>query len=530
MWGGWFKSHSAGRRHQRVLLHLLLLLSVMPFLMNPIPGTENATTRYEQNVSDLLLEHGYAANIIAVQGTRGLRASQRSYTNSLWTRDLDYAISGYAYPLSDMSVFRDNITTFLTLTDAEGVVPETIYLDRGLVENRASWDSMPNLIHAVYVYVAKTGDQAFYQEHRATLERIGMWIVRLDSDGDGLPDRDIFPFGYYDSVRNSVMHTYALAKFYSAFRELAALETFVGQDGTIWQERAARLREAFHRPTTQGGYWLDDQVWPIAWRSADGQIVSILETFGVFEALRSGLIAPDDGPRYGPLVVELARLLPTLLDGPTPMKLTLGGYPPEVRREVDPPVPLWMLDASAPWIVGIAAPAYTNAGCPDAADRTMRAYTAMARATYPPVVEFAAGPDARYGAGNSADGGRAWDSAAWFMAIYGGHYGLTMTPEALLIRPRPYRALQDDGISNFTYQGTQVQLRLDMLAEEYYVQADKSARVVLYPMNSGSLLQVNNGPALPKATLTLTPDREYRIRNVTSVHSPVRFPTRFTAR
>jgi hypothetical protein len=64
-----------------------------------------------------------------------------------------------------------------------------------------SWDSMPNLIHAGYAYVAKTGDLTFYQQHRDTLLQVGEWISRLDRDADGLPDRDIFHFGYYDSVQ-----------------------------------------------------------------------------------------------------------------------------------------------------------------------------------------------------------------------------------------------------------------------------------------------------------------------------------------
>lgn len=471
----------------------------------------NATARYAPDIEALLLANGYAANIIDVGGLRGLRASQRSYTNSVWTRDLDYAISGYSLALGDMRVMRENIELFLARVADDGIAPETIYIREGRLdhENRQAWDSMPNLIHAVYVYVSKTGDRAFYQTHRDTLQRIGMRIVAMDSDGNGLPDGDDFPYGYYDSVYNGVMHTYALAKFYAAFNELAELERAIGADGSAWEQRAAQMRTGFHQPFDQGGYWLADQAWPIAWRRADGSPVAILETFGVFAALRSGLIAPEDGARYQTLVTKLHELLPALIDAPTPMKLTLEGYEPEMRRVVDPPVPLWMLDASAPWIVGLAAPAYAAAGYPADANRLLQAYMDMARATDPPVLEFAAGPDARYGPGSSGDGGRTWDSAAWFMAVYGGHYGLTMTPAALVVQPQPFAELAADGVQNLSYQGAYVQFALDTTRMTYRMQVDRPINAILRPIGSATQMRVNGGPLQAEETLVLQPGQEY---------------------
>jgi hypothetical protein len=310
---------------------LLLMMMTMMISCTPVQGQAPPTTtsRYAPDIDTLLLEHGYQRNIIDIRGVRGLRASQTSYTTSIWSRDLDYAISGYSLVLDDMSVFRGSIELFLARTDEAGVVPEAIHsnwpeeLD---YENRQSWDSMPNIIHAGYVYVAKTGDHDFYRTHRDTLQRVGTWIANLDQDGTGLPDNDIFPYGYYDSVTNGVMHTYALAKFYTAFRELAELERAIGQDGAVWEGRATKLREGFHRPFNEGGYWPDDQAWPIAWRKADGRVVRVLETFGVFAALQSGLIIPQDGAHYQDLVRVLDTHFSDLTGGPSPMKLTLGGY------------------------------------------------------------------------------------------------------------------------------------------------------------------------------------------------------------
>jgi hypothetical protein len=472
----------------------------------------NATSRFDPEIEALLLANGYEANIIPIGDRRGLRASQRSYANSTWTRDLDYAITGYSYVLGDMSVLRENIELFLARVDADGVAPETIYIRQGGWldhENRQAWDSLPNLIHAVYVYVAKTGDRDFYQTHRETVQRIGTRIVQIDSDDDGLPDGDNWPYGYYDSLYNSVMHTYAIAKFYAAYNELAELEEVIGADGSIWEQRAARLREGFHRPVDQGGYWLADQTWPIAWHRADGPPVTLLETFSIFAALRMGLITPADGARYENLTATMHELLPQLMGGPTPMRLALGGYEPEMRRQVDPPVPLWMLDASAPWIVGLAAPAYAATGYPEDARQLLQAYSDMARSTNPPVLEFAAGPDARYGPGNSGDGGRTWDSAAWFMAVYGGHYGLTFTPTALVVKPYPFTDLSADGIQNLSYQGAYVQFAMDAADKTYRIQADRPIDVRLYPMGEATRIRVNGGDPRTEQLLRLEPGQEY---------------------
>ncbi len=477
----------------------------------------NAAARYAPDIEGLLLQNGYEANIMQFGNRRGLRASQVNYAQSTWIRDLDYAISGYSYALGNMTVLRENLGLFLERVDASGLVLESITVREGQLEYASSrnWDSMPNLIHAAYIYVAKTGDLSFYMQHRATLQRVGQWIAALDTDSDGLPDTDTYPFGYYDEVYNGVMHTYAIARFYAAYHELAQLERFAGFDGEAaqWDQWAALLREGFHRPVAPvgRGYWLPDQAWPVAWHRADGSTVDVLETFGVFEALRSGLIGSPDGQRYQVLAETLHTLLPDLMADPVPMKLALGGYESDLRRQADPPVPLWMMDASAPWIVGIAAPAYGAAGYPQDAETLMQSYMTMARNTTPPVVELMAGTSARYGPGDTGDGGRAWDSAAWFMAVYGGHYGVTMTPAALVVQPRPFATLENDGISNLSYQGALVQLGLDATSRTYTLQADRPIVARLLPMGNAAMLRVNGGPAQADELLVLQPGQLYTV-------------------
>src|SRR6185436_19533192 len=204
-----------------------------------LPARASATPQLQATASAVAL--GETATAIAPSAPAAqsaLGTATAGYDPQLEALLLD---SGYAYALGDMSLFRDSIDLFLKDTTPDGVAPETIHLDRLESENRKSWDSMPNLIHMVYIYVAKTGNREFYEAHRDQLERVGEWIVGLDTDGDGLPDRDDFPYGYYDSVANGVRHTYALAKFYTAFNELAELERYAGRDGGAWAARAKRL-------------------------------------------------------------------------------------------------------------------------------------------------------------------------------------------------------------------------------------------------------------------------------------------------
>jgi serine/threonine protein kinase len=458
-----------------------------------------ATAQYNPGLEAGLLQNGYAANIINIGGGRGLQPSQSEPTRHTWVRDLDYATSGYGYVLGDMSVLRENIGLFLADVEPNGIVPDVYNAQSGYGLNRA-WDSMPNLINAVYVYVAKTGDRAFYRDNRQKLQWIGEWIANLDTDGDGLPDRDVYPYGYYNSIENSVRHTYALAKFYAAYTQLAALEQSIGEDGATWEQRAIALREAFHRPFDEGGYWSNDLAWPVGWRDASQEPVRTLETFGVFEALQSGLITPEDAG-YQPLMTALANRLPDLMVGPTPLRLTLNGYPPNLLRSVvrEP----WKADASAPWIVGPAAPAYAAAGHPEQAAELLNAYTA------------AAGPDALVwqlvatdGSGREGRGG-AWGSAAWFMAVYGGHYGLKLTPTALIIEPHPFTTITDDGVQNLSFQGAIVQLRLDPASQIYRVQVDQLTSVILRPMGNATQIRVNDEPFGPEAAIVLQPGLEY---------------------
>ncbi|PDW04429.1 hypothetical protein [Candidatus Viridilinea mediisalina] len=470
----------------------------------------NAVSCYNTTLEAQFLQTGYEANVITLRNREVLQANRADPISGVWTRDIDYATSGYSYALNDLSVIRNSIELLLEGVGANGVVPEGIFANQSDYIYGQSWDSMPNLIHAVYTYVAKTGDIEFYLTHRSKVLSIANWIADLDTTGDGMPDRDIFPYGYYNSAENGPLHTYAIARFYAAYNEVAELEARLTMGTNQWHERAEQLRSGFHQSVADGGYWLEGQPWPIAWKRADGRIVSVLETFGVFAALNSGLIGPEDA-RYAPLVAALHERLPALLDSSVPLRLALGGYELDVRRTITPPLPQWKFDASAPWIVGRAVPAYASAGYPDDALRILNAYEQVASGGTMP--RLYADSTARYGAGREGSGG-SWEYAAWFMAIYQGHYGLKMTPAALIVQPQPFLQVEDDGIGNVVYQDAVVQLALDPARYVYSVQASQPITIIFRPMGRSMLLRVNGGEALPEVVLDVEPGLDYVVESL----------------
>lgn len=458
-----------------------------------------------------LLAAGYFGNVVASSCCGPLlRASMTSYTTTVWVRDLAYAARGYGHVLEDLGPLRNSVQAFIDRTDDLGTVPEFITLD-GTGVRRGAWDSQPDLIHAAYAYIAQSGDRAFAERNRAALRKIGTWLRASDTDGDGLPDRGDAPHGYFDSVTNGVRHTYAIASFYRAYLELAELEEFGGRDGGVYREAAARLQDGFNRPVAEGGFWPPDRPYPVAWFEADGAPVAGLETFGVFAAIESGLIPP--GRRLDALLRYIHDHREAFADGaPFGERLMLGGYEPHLLREVIPAVEPWMLDASAPWIAGLDVPVRARAGQLDDANRMLDRYLAAYDAHPIPLPEFAAGPGARYGAGQTPDAGRSWDNAAWFMIVYGGHYGLEPTPGSLRIRPAPLRPIPGDMVAGYRYGKARITLTLG--EGGYSVQADQPCALTLLPPGGAGALSLDGGAAVPQATVRAEPGHIYVVRGV----------------
>lgn len=443
------------------------------------------------NIESRLLASGYYGNAV-ISPVLGpvLSASMRDYRGSVWIRDIDYAMQGYSYVLYDMSVFKNALQQFLDRIDGSGVTPESILLN-GYAVNRQSWDSMINVVEATRTYVAKTGDLDFYRRNQPAVARAMSWVKGLDTDGDGLPDRDIFPYGYTDTVENGPMHTYAIAKFYGGYLALAELEDAIGRNGESWREYARRTKLNFAKPVSSGGYWNPEAGYPIAWKRANGDVYTSFETFGVYEAIRTGLLGDPEQLRSVGAWLDANR--DALINGnPYPERLMVGGYEPKTRKAEVPLDKLWIMDCNAPWITGISVPARVQLGRLTDARAMLDVYAASSyRRT--PHAEFGAGPQARFGPGETQDGGRLWDNWSWFSAVYGTHFGLTMTVPALEIAPAPLYPEVGNQVYGVTYQDAMVQLQL--YADGYAVSLDAAKRLILKPPAGYRMVDLNGDGA-----------------------------------
>ncbi len=499
--------------------------STTTLLFGPATHLQGPRSDFAPALDARLLATGYYGNVFASACCGPLlRASMTSYDDAAWVRDLAYATQGYRHVLDDLEPLRNTIQAFLDRTDAAGTVPELL-TGGGDGIRRGAWDSQPDLIHAVYAYVASSGDVAFARRNRATLARIAGWLRAGDTDGDGIPDRTDVPYGYYDTVANGVRHTYAIASFYAAYRELAELEELAG-DGTgatAYRADAERLRAAFDRPVEAGGFWLAGQPYPVAWFTAEGRVVNGFETFGVLAAIHGGLIPP--GPRLDALAAFLRDHRDAFVDGaPFGERLMLGGYEPEFLRDVVPAELGWMLDASAPWIAGLDVPVRARLGQREDAAFMLERYLAAYAAAPWPLPEYAAGSGARYGAGQTPDAGRSWDNAAWFTIVYEGHYGLTPTPAALRVAPAPLRALPDDTLAGYRYGKARLTLTLGDGA--YAIRADAPCPLVLLPMGADAAVSLDGAPPAPAVAIQAQPGRTYTVRSLPSGAATAPAPAR----
>jgi hypothetical protein len=468
-----------------------------------------ARSDFAPEVESRLLGSGYFGNaVISPNLGPVLSASMRDYRGSVWSRDTDYAIQGYGYVLNDLSIFRNTIQKFVERVDRNGVAPEYMLLD-GQYGNRQSWDSMANVVQAAYTYVAKTGDLDFYRSNQEAIKRALGWIRALDTDGDGLPDRDIFPFGYTDTVENGPMHTYAIAKFYAAFLSAAELEEATGHDGRGWRNYARSMRASFARTLEEGGYWNPETGYPIAWKRADGRVYTNFETFGVFEAIRVGLLNdPSQLEAIGRWLDDNRGAF--LNSNAYPERLMIGGYDLQVKKPEVPVEKLWIMDCNAPWITGVSVPARVRLGRLDDAREMLNVYASSSNRSTPHA-EFGAGPLGAYGPGETLDGGRLWDNWSWFSAVYGTHFGLNMTPRLLEIAPAPLDPYAGRNLYDVTYQGARLQMTL--FDGGYRFTLDEPRRVLLRPPVSYRTLEVNDdGHIQASRELVAEPGVQYVIQ------------------
>ncbi len=180
------------------------------------------------------------------------------------------------------------------------------YDANGFYECQWGWllDSQPSYVTNVAEQFDFSGDVAWLRRHKSACERALDYMLRRDSNGNGLLEMvdnnhtEKKSSDWIDVVWASFENGLVNAEMYNAMLLWADREEVLGDAGMAAKYRTAakRLKDGFNRPINQGGLWDPQDRCYAYWRDKDG---SIHGTNGVtpvnFAALAYGIC--DDPAR-----------------------------------------------------------------------------------------------------------------------------------------------------------------------------------------------------------------------------------------
>jgi hypothetical protein len=165
--------------------------------------------------------------------------------------------------------------------DAGDAMPGT-YDPKGYYE--AQWgyllDSQPCYVICVAELFDQTGDQAWLRGQKTTCERVLDYLLRRDSDGDGLvemmTDSHTQQRGsdWIDVIWAAHKNALVNAELYYALTLWADAEELLGDAAHAAEYRrcAAKLKASYNKTTAEGGFWDPQNQWYVYWRDRDGSV------------------------------------------------------------------------------------------------------------------------------------------------------------------------------------------------------------------------------------------------------------------
>jgi hypothetical protein len=141
-------------------------------------------------------------------------------------------------------------------------------------------DSNPDLVSNVADLYDLTGDIHWVRTHRLSCEAVLDWILRRDRDGNGLvemmTDSEQQKRGsdWIDIIWASYENAFVNAKLYHALVKWAAIERQLGNEGKAdtYAAKAAKLKAAFNKPVSEGGFWDAEHSCYVHWIDRDKSI------------------------------------------------------------------------------------------------------------------------------------------------------------------------------------------------------------------------------------------------------------------
>ncbi|MDB5231019.1 MAG: hypothetical protein JWN76_1824 [Chitinophagaceae bacterium] len=151
--------------------------------------------------------------------------------------------------------------------------------DKGFYE--AQWgfllDSNPDLVTNVAELYDQTGNKIWVKRHQLSCEKALDWIIRRDSDGDGLVEMMTDSYkekrgsDWIDIIWAAYENAFVNAKLYHALIKWCDVEKQLGNwvKAREYETFANKLKTSFNKTTSNGGFWDEEKKCYVHWLDKD---------------------------------------------------------------------------------------------------------------------------------------------------------------------------------------------------------------------------------------------------------------------
>ncbi len=237
----------------------------------------NTTGRYGVVDNNIVGANGWLTNWKCLHepffAQIGLALNDKNYTSNL-AASLDQE--------RDLAVLADG-RVLSRWHDVPGdEIPGTYNKQTGYYE--AMWgytvDSQTGYLINTAEQFHQTGDLDWLKGHKETCERALDWLIRRDSNGNGLFEMvnsnvsEQKASDWIDIVWAGFENAFVNAQMYEALHLWSDCEKILGDNdkAAYYQNIADKLKESFNKPVDEGGFWYPQKKQYIYWRDKDGTI------------------------------------------------------------------------------------------------------------------------------------------------------------------------------------------------------------------------------------------------------------------